>query len=227
MVEKIFVVTAALFIAAVAAVFVFLSDNTLIDEKAGSAINNPVGFVLKYVGNEKETVPFRAELSFEKDQKIDFAFDDEVDSFYVDYVGPESKFIINGLSLRSPGDSHIEFIDYIGNVHLSEKLIFSGSSKRVRADNNTLSKEKSVSVSGNDVVFSKVFLSKLQGQSLVLYNVTGNVEIFVDGSSANIPLNNRKFDLSYFDGEIQYYKDHVIINGDGRLDFDFFRAPSV
>lgn len=227
MAEKIFVVTAALFLAAVAFVFVFLSDNTLIDEKAGSVINNPVGFVLKYVGDEKGTVPFRAELSFEKYQKVDFVFDDEVNSFYVDYAGPESKFIINGLSLRSPGDSHIEFIDYIGNVHLSDKLLFSGSSKRVRADNNTLSKEKSVSVSGNDVVFSKVLLSELHGQSLVLYNVTGNVEIFVDGSSANIPLNNRMFELSYFDGEVQYYNDHVVINGDGRLNFEFFRAPSI
>ncbi|MEA3343769.1 MAG: hypothetical protein U9Q92_06410 [archaeon] len=225
-IPKILVVVALLAVGAIAAVVGFLSDYTLVDEKADSVLHNPVGFVLNYVSGDQKTVRFRAELAFEKAQKIDFAFNENIDSFYVDYNGPESKFIVNGLSLRSAGDGQVEFVDYIGSVILSRKLTFSGSAKRVRADAHTLSRDKFVKVSGKDVEFSKVFLSKLNGQSLTLNNVTGTVEIFMDDDSASIPLNNKRFKLSSFDGEIQYYNDYIVIEGAGRLDADVFRAPS-
>ena len=117
-------------------------------------------------------------------------------------------------------------MDYAGSVNLGRKLSFSGSAKRVRTDEQTLSKDKFVKVSGTDIEFSKVFLSKLKGQSMILNNVTGNVEIFMDGDSANIPVNDRTFELSSFDGEVQYYNDRIVIEGAGRLDFGVFKAPS-
>ena len=227
MTMRVLAVTVALFIAAVAIGYSVLSEYTLVDEKADSVIQNPVGYVLKYVGTEQSTVDFRAELAFEKKQNIDFAFNDYVDSFYVDCEGgPENKIIISGLFLRSASDVHIEFVDYVGSVNLGRKLSFSGSAKRVRTDEQTLSKDKFVKVSGKDIEFSKVFLSKLKGQSMILNNVTGNVEIFMDGDSADIPVNDKTFELSSFDGEIQYYNDRIVIEGAGRLDFGVFKAPS-
>lgn len=227
MTMRMLAVAMALFIAAVAVGYSLLSEYTVVDEKADSVVRNPLGFVLNYVNGEQETVDFRADLAFEKRQNIDFAFSDKVDSFYVDCKGgPENKIIVSGLFLRSATDTHIEFVDYVGNVNLGSKLSFSGSAKRVRTDGQTLSKDKFVKVSGKDIEFSKVFLSKLKGQSMVLNNVTGDIEIFMDGASANVPVNNRKFELSSFVGEIQYYRDHVVIEGAGRLDLGVFKAPS-
>ncbi len=226
MIPKILAVVALLAVGAIAAVVGFLSDYTLVDEKADSVLHNPVGFVMKYVSGEQRTIKFRAEFVFESAQNIDFAFNEKIDSFYVDYNGPESKFIVNELSLRSADDGQVEFVDYIGSISLSRKLTFSGSAKRVRADAHTLSRDKFVKVSGKDVEFTKVFLSKLVKQSLVLNNVTGTVEMFMDDDSASISLNNKKFKLSSFDGEIQYYNDYIVIDGAGRMDADVFRAPS-
>ncbi len=97
---RVLAVAIALFIAAIAVGYGVLSEYTLVDEKADSVIQNPVGYVLKYVGTEQSTVDFRAELAFEKKQNIDFAFNDYVDSFYVDCEGgPENKIIISGLIL--------------------------------------------------------------------------------------------------------------------------------
>jgi len=224
---RVLVVAVALLIAVVAVGHSMLSEYTLVDEKADSVIRNPMGFVLNYVSGEQNTVDFRAELAFEKKQNIDFAFNDNIDSFYVDCKGgPENKIIISGLFLRSASDTHIEFVDYAGSVNLGRKLSFTGSAKRARTDEQTLSKDKFVKVSGKDIEFSKVFLSKLKGQSMVLTNVTGNVEIFMDCDSADIPVNDRRFELSSFDGEIRYYKDHIVIDGSGRLDFGIFKAPS-
>ena len=225
---RVLAVALALSIAAVAVGYSVLSEYTSVDGKTDSVINNPVGYVLNYVDAEQETVEFRAVLEFERKQNIDFTFKDNVDSFYIDCEGgPENKMIVSGLFLRSASDAHIEFVDYTGSVNLGRKLSFSGSTKRVRTDEQTLSKDKFVKVSGKDIVFSKVFLSKLTGQSMILNNVTGNVDIFMGGDyPANIPVNDKTFKLSSFDGEMQYYNDLIILEGTGRLDFGVFKAPS-
>lgn len=214
-----------LFMVVVGATLSFMSEHTLLDDNPGSALGNPMGFLLNYVNNVERTVKFRSEFTFDISQKLDFSLDKSIDSFYIDYR-PDSKFIVDGLSLRSVDSNHIEFVDFIGDIQLADEITFRGSSKRVRADTHTFAKDRFVKVSGDDIEFTKVLLNKMGGQSMILNNVTGVVELEDNDSTVKITLNNKKFEISSFVGEIQYYEDHIIIDGIGRLRIDVFAAPS-
>jgi len=207
----------------------FLSDQSNTGEKMSTLLKDATGFVVKQFNNNGKsddltTVRFRADLYYVTNQRIDFGFEKELDSFYVDYE-PQSKFAVNGMIMSSADYGHAEFQDYKGTLSLSDNLTFAGTSGRVLTGPYTFSKDKSVDVSGNSIDFSQVILEKVENQAISLNNVSGNLAMMHDNNAANITLDNKRFVLTFFDGDIKYYKDHAVIEGRGRLDLGFFKAP--
>lgn len=206
-----------------------LSDQSNTGEKMTSLLKDTVGLVIKQFNSNKgdglKTVQFRADLYYGVNQRLDLGFEKELDSFYIDYE-PQSRFGINGIIISSSDYGHAEFQKYLGTLSLSDNLTFAGTTGKVLTGNYTFSKDKSVDVSGNSIDFSRVNLEKVENQAISMNNVSGNLAMIHDNNIANITLDNKRFVLTFFDGDIQYYKDHAVIEGTGRLDLGFFKAPS-
>lgn len=207
----------------------FLSDQSNTSEKISSFLKDSAGFVIKQFnsnrGDDLKTVKFSADLHYGVNQRLDLGFEKELYSLYVDYE-PQSRFAVNGIIISSADYGHAEFQEYMGTLSLSDNLTFAGTTGKVLTGNYTLSKDKSVDVAGNSIEFSRVMLEHVENQAISLNNVSGNLAMIHDNNVANITLDNKRFVLTFFDGDIQYYKDHAVIEGTGRLDLGFFKAPS-
>lgn len=207
----------------------FLSDQSNTGEKMISLLKDSAGFAIKQFSNNNKgdglkTVRFKADLYYGVNQQIDLGFEKELYSLYVDYE-PQSKFTVNGMLMSSADYGHAEFQKYMGTLSLSDNITFAGTSGKVLTGTYTFSKDKSVDVSGNSIDFSRVILGKVENQAISLNNVSGSLAMIHDNNVANITLDNKRFVLTFFDGDIHYYKDHAIIEGSGRLDLGFFKAP--
>lgn len=211
------------FLIIAAIVYGYINIETLSLDFA-SVKKDPTGFLLSSVGKAKSTVEFKATLTADSDQNLNFKFS-EPTKVNLLFKNPNADFYIDKTSIKAE-KNEIELRNYTGLVGIfGSYLRLDGSSNSLKVDSVTWNPQTKVSVVTDRLVYDDLVIESSQLLSYKLENVRGEIELKDETGTAKYQKTSGSLEISSFVGKMEFAGSRMIIEGKAFLKTETLQSP--
>ncbi|MCK5333719.1 MAG: hypothetical protein KAJ24_04355 [Candidatus Aenigmarchaeota archaeon] len=200
-----------------------------VDNMFSGALDNPTGFVTKYLPSNDAQRDLRiyATLAFVQEPGLNIAISEPMDAFSIQYTDSDAMVSLGSLSINSPTETNMKFRNFDGRVSITGAgLSFSGTSGQILYDSGYISQERAITVRGSEIRYAMADLSGLPMTSFNLQNVTGTITVTENENKIVYSASDTAIKFDSFRGKIIMLSDNTIfIDGTGIFETDMILAP--